>query len=272
MNELIVYLVSDSTGETVSCVATSALAHFKNLKTKKHARSFYDTKSKIDKLISEIEIQNKKLIVILYTIADQELLEYLEQKCKEKSILAIAAITKVIDDLTNHLHLEKDFQVGKQHELGEGYFKRVEAINFALIHDDGQALESIGKADIIILGISRTSKSPTSLYIAQKGIKVANIPFITKELFPVPSQNLKDKFVVALTIEPSVLGEIRAKRLLNYNIKDNTSYVDLDFIKSEAYEALKFYKQNKIHILDVTKRSVEETAALILQLYNKNKE
>lgn len=272
MDELIVYLVSDSTGETVSCVARSALSHFKNLKIIEHSVPFCDTKDKIDSIISAIELQKVKSTLIFYTIANQELLKYLEQKSNEKSILAIAPLAKVIDDLTNYLQLEKDFKVGKQHELGENYFKRVEAINFSLLHDDGQAIQSATKAEIIILGVSRTSKSPTSLYISQKGIKVANIPFVTKDLFPISSSKLANKFVVALTMDPNTLGEIRAKRFLNYNLTNNTPYTDLDAIKLESHEALKFYKQHNFHILDVTKRSVEETAALILQIYDKTKE
>lgn len=268
MKEIHIYLVSDSTGETVCSVSRSAMAHFQNVKVHEHLWSFVQTKGKLTKLESAL---NKNQGVVMYTIADKDVRKELKNICKNLGILCIPVLSRVINDLSSYLHMQTIDKIGKQHELNDEYFLRMEAVNFAITHDDGQLINDLEKADIILVGVSRTSKSPTSLYLAQKGLKTANIPYVSENVFPAEIHKLQKPLIVGLSIRSEILVEVRKKRILSYRANQDSSYVNLDEVENEIRQAKRFYQLNNWPIIDVSRRSVEETAALVLQLYEKDK-
>lgn len=260
-----VYLVSDSTGETVSNVARSALAHFEDLKIEEHLWTLVRTKGQIDKLISSLQ-KNKG--IVLFTIANIEMQEYLREACAKLQILAIPVLAELIDTLSSYLEIKAINQPGRQYTMNEEYFSRINAINFAISHDDGQANFDLKTADIVLVGPSRTSKSPTSMYLSYRGYKTANIPFVGGQKFP---EIIEGPFVVGLIINPERLIEIRKNRILNMKEINNSSYVDYDQVHQELMEAKKLYQQKNWPTIDVTRKSVEETSANIIKLYNEFK-
>jgi regulator of PEP synthase PpsR (kinase-PPPase family) len=259
------YLVSDSTGETVSGVARACLAHFEDLKAEEHLWSLVRTKGQIDKLSSALQ-KNKG--IVLFTIVNNELEEYLRETCAKLQILAIPVLSGVVATLSSYLGINTIKQPGRQHMMNEEYFTRINAINFALAHDDGQATFDVNEADIVLVGPSRTSKSPTSIYLAYRGYKTANVPFVIGQKLP----KIEDHpFVVGLTLNPERLIEIRKNRMLNLNEKIHNDYVDYVLVKEEVLEAKKIYRQHNWPIIDVTRKSVEETAANVIKLYEQKK-
>lgn len=261
-----VYLVSDSTGETVSGVSRSAFAHFENIRVEEHLWSLIRTKGQIDKLA--LKLQKDKGIV-LYTIANAELQEYLRETCAKLQVLSIPVLAEVVSALSSFLGIKTINQPGRQHMMNEEYFSRINAINFSLAHDDGLSNFDVNNADIILVGPSRTSKSPTSIYLAYRGYKTANIPFVIGQKLP---EIKKDSFVVGLLINSERLIEIRKNRISNLDNRENSSYIDYELVNQEIMEAKKLYQKNKWPIIDVTRKSVEETAATIIKLYEQKKE
>jgi regulator of PEP synthase PpsR (kinase-PPPase family) len=255
-----IYLVSDSTGETVSSVARSSIAHFDNLKIEEHLWSLVRTKGQIDKLADKLQ-KNKG--IVMFTIADIELQEYLRETCAKLQVLAVPVLSEVVATLSSYLGIKTINQPGRQHTMNEEYFTRINAINFALTHDDGQANFDVKNADIVLVGPSRTSKSPTSIYLAYRGYKTANIPFVFEQKLPEISEG---PFIVGLLINPERLIEIRKNRILDMDI-GNSNYIDYDQVQQEVLAAKKLYQQKNWPIIDVTRKSVEETAANIIKLY-----
>lgn len=260
-----VYLVSDSTGETVSGISRAAFAHFENIEVEEHLWSLVRTKGQIDKLA--LRLQKNKGIV-LYTLANNELQEYLREVCAKLQVLAIPVLAGVVSTLSSFLGIKAITQPGRQHLMNEEYFSRINAINFSLAHDDGLSNFDINDADIILIGPSRTSKSPTSIYLAYRGYKTANIPFVIGQKLP---DIRKDSFVVGLLINPDRLVEIRKNRILNLDNREDSSYIDYEIVAQEIKEAKKLYQKNQWPIIDVTRKSVEETAANIIKLYEHKK-
>jgi regulator of PEP synthase PpsR (kinase-PPPase family) len=265
MEVIHIYLVSDSTGETVSNVSRSAIAHFEDLKVEEHLWTLVRTKGQIDKLANSLQ-KNKG--IVMFTIANIELQEYLRETCAKLQTLAIPVLAEVVSTLSSYLGRKTINQPGRQHAMNEEYFSRINAINFTLAHDDGQANFDVNKADIILVGPSRTSKSPTCIYLAYRGYKAANIPFVEGQKFPEISDN---PFVVGLIINPERLIEIRKNRILNMNENTSSSYIDYEKVQQEIKEAKKLYQQNNWPIIDVTRKSVEETSANIIKLYQQRK-
>ena len=258
-----VYLVSDSTGETVLSVSRSALAHFEDLEVEEHLWTLVRSKAQIDKLV--VQLQKKKGIV-MFTIANMDLQDYLRDLCSKLQILAIPVLSEVVSTLSSYLGLKTLTQPGRQHKMNEEYFSRINAINFTLAHDDGLAGFDINQSDIILVGPSRTSKSPTSIYLAYRGYKTANIPFVVGQKFP----DLNKKFfIVGLIINLERLIDIRKNRMTNIKELGN-SYVDYENVQHEILEAKKLYQKNKWPIIDVTRKSVEEIAANVIKLYEQN--
>jgi [pyruvate, water dikinase]-phosphate phosphotransferase / [pyruvate, water dikinase] kinase len=259
------YLVSDSTGETVLSIARATLAHFEGLKAEEHLWSLIRTKGQIDKLSNKL--QQRKGIV-LYTLVNRELQDYLRETCAKLQILAIPVLEGVVTTLSAHLGIETASQPGRQHKMNEEYYTRINAINFALSHDDGQATFDVNDADIVLVGPSRTSKSPTSIYLAYRGYKTANVPFIVGQKLP----EISDRpLTIGLTLNPERLIEIRKNRMLNLKDSSNYDYIDYDQVQQEVREAKKIYQQNDWPIIDVTRKSVEETSANIIKLYEQRK-
>lgn len=269
MKNIRIYLVSDSTGETVSNVAKSAIANFPQVKFEEHIWSFVLTEGKIDKLR---EVILKDPGIVMFTMADKILHDKLIQMCSEIDVLCIPVLDSIISKLSSYLNIQSQGIAGKQHELNADYFARLEAVNFAITHDDGQSMNSIEQADIIVVGVSRTSKSPTCLYLAYKGIKTANVPYVKDCSYMDDLSKLKKPLIVGLTVNHEILHQIRKNRLINLkNMNLSNKYIDPGEIKEELDSMFRIFQKNNWPYIDVSRRSVEETAALILQLYEKHK-
>jgi len=264
MQNIVVHLISDSTGETLQLLSKAIFSQFDNLKVKEYIWSLTKTKTQLDRVIEKVKEKNG---VVLFTLAEKELKKHLEESCSKNNILCIEALKSITEQVASYLGVQPNPSIGKQHVIDEEYFKRIEAMNFTISHDDGQISEQIENAEIVLIGPSRTSKSPTSMYLAFRGFKTANIP-IVKEI-NVDENILKNKeiFFVGLTISPKRLVEIRRNRMLSLNETKDTYYTDFDHVKDEVAFAKKICLRNRIPIIDVTRRSVEETSAQIVQMY-----
>ncbi len=260
-----IYLVSDSTGETVLSIARSALAHFDGVVVEEHLWPLVRTKGQIDRLAKDLA---KEHGIVMFTMVNEEIKEYLSEVCAKLHVLAIPVLAEVVKSLSHYLEVKITNQPGRQHTMDEEYFKRMNAINFALTHDDGQAYFDLNSADIILVGPSRTSKSPTSIYLAYRGYKTANIPYVFGQKLPESLDKVESPLVVGLLINPERLVDIRKNRLVNLNEVTNYNYVDHDLVHQELAEAKKIYKQHNWPIIDVTRKSVEEVAANIISIYN----
>lgn len=260
-----IYLVSDSTGETVTSVARSSLAHFENIKFEEHLWTMVRTKGQLERLASALQKQKG---IVMFTIVNIELQKHLRDICSKLQLLAIPVLEDVVNSLSTYLGVKTINQPGRQHMMNEEYFSRMNAINFALAHDDGQANFDVKDADIILVGPSRTSKSPTSIYLAYRGFKTANIPFVLGQKFP---EIKEDVLVVGLLLNPERLVEIRKNRLLNVKEFRSSDYVEYEKVKEEIIEAKKLYQLRNWPMIDVTRKSVEETAANIIKLYQQRK-
>ncbi|MCE3231860.1 MAG: phosphotransferase [Rickettsiaceae bacterium] len=270
MNFFHLHLISDSTGETVSSVARAALAQYEGVEVEEHNWSLVRTRGQVDKVLENVR---KNGGFVMYTMADRNLRHHIKQSCNAMDIPCVSVLSKVITDLSSFLDKKTTaHQPGKQHELDEEYFSRVEAINFALAHDDGQSVWDLEEADVVLIGASRTSKSPTSMYLAYRGYRAANVPYVSGVPLPEIIETLKKPLIIGLTISPDVLVQIRKNRLLSINEEKTTDYVDIDKVKEELIEVRKIFTKNKWPVIDVTRRSVEETTATIIQYFQKKKE
>jgi len=263
------HLVSDSTGETVSSVARATLAQFEGIEVEEYTWPLVRTKGQIDKVIEGVR---KKPGFVIYTMSDKTLRRHLKDNCKKMNVPCISAISRVLKELSEFFHIKTSaHQPGRQHELDEEYFSRVEAINFALTHDDGQSVWDLEESDVVLIGASRTSKSPTSMYLAYRGFRAANVPFVSTVPLPDIVFHLKKPLIVGLTISPDVLVQIRKNRLLSINEDSNTDYTDIDQVKEELVKVRRIFTKYGWPVIDVTRRSVEETTANIIQIYQKRK-
>ncbi|MDA9654839.1 kinase/pyrophosphorylase [Pelagibacteraceae bacterium] len=257
-----IYLVSDSTGETVSIVARSVYARFQNIDFTESRWALIRTEKQIDNIVDTIK---KKPGLILYTMINIKLENYLQEKCNKINALAYPILDNTIKVIKESFKLKTgDDQVpGKQHGLTKDYFNRIEALQYAIANDDGQSFETY-KADIILFGVSRTSKTPTAIYLANKGIKVANIPFVLNQI-PNLSGIDKQTLVIGLFASPERLQQIRMSRLNALKEKQETEYIDIDLLKKEVTDAKHICLKNEWSTIDVTKKSIEEIAATALE-------
>ena len=263
------HLVSDSTAETVSSVARASIAQFDGVEVEEHTWPLVRTKAQVDKVLKGVR---EKRGFVMYTMADKHLRKHLKTNCEEMGVPCVSAIARMISSLSEFLDKKTTFhKPGRQHELDEDYFNRVEAINFALTHDDGQSVWDLEDADVVLIGASRTSKSPTSMYLAYRGFRAANVPYVSGVPLPDVVHKLKNPLVIGLTISPDVLVQIRKNRLLSINENKATDYTDIDKVKEELVEVRRIFTKNGWPVIDVTRRSVEETTANIIQMYEKRK-
>lgn len=266
MKECHLHLVSDSTGETVSSVARAAMVQFEEVQAQEHIWSLVRTKGQLQKVIASLDEYPG---AVMYTMVNKELRSQLRDACVERGLPCIPVIGPIIRELSIYLNKEAIERPGYQHELSEDYFKRVEAINYTLAHDDGQGHWELEGADIVLIGVSRTSKSPTCIYLANRGYKTANVPFVANVPLPEKLFKLKEMrippLIVGLSISLDRLLQIRKSRLLSLNEEQNTSYVDSEEVTKEINEARRVFNQQGWPVIDVTRRSVEETAAMIIQ-------
>ena len=262
-----VYLISDSTGETLDRIFLALQAQFSNFKYKSHQYAFTRTKNQIMKIL-EI-CKKKENSIILYTIVDTKLVKFLVEKSEKQNIPCYGVLGDLITRFSKLLHQEASHIPSGQHALDEDYYKRIEAIQFTMNHDDGKIINDIEKSDIILLGISRTSKTPTSIYLANRGYKTCNIPIIKINSIPVKlTKNSKTLCIIGLTAEPSRILDVRKNRLNFMNEKRTNSYTDIEKIKLELKLAKNIFKKYNWPIIDVTRKSVEETAASIIKIYD----
>ena len=261
-----IYLISDSTGETLDRIFTAIKAQFKNIKYKIHTYSFTRTVNQISKILSEAEKETN--VIILYSIVDSNLAKYLANNSSEKKIPCFGILGDLILSFSKLLNQKASHEPSGQYALNDEYYKRIEAIQFTMNHDDGNFAKEIKKSDIILLGVSRTSKTPTSIYLANKGFKTSNIPLINENSIPqILKENPKISCVVGLSAEPGRLVDIRKNRMNSLKETENKSYTDLNEIKKEVENAKNAFKKYKWPTIDVTRKSVEETAASIIKIY-----
>ncbi len=262
------HLLSDSTGETLEMVAKAALAQFDVGDVTRHLWPMVRSPQNLDRIITDIE-NNPGLV--LYTIVNNDTRKRLEELCASLNIPAIAILDKVADALEDLLGQEAKGRPGRQHRLDEEYFARVDAINYTFAHDDGASWEGWEQADIVLAGVSRTSKTPTSIYLANRGYKVANIPIVVESPPPKALFGLRRPLVVGLTTAPDRLIQVRRNRLLSLNQSPDTDYVDAERVANEVKFARRMFADNDWPVVDVTRRSIEETAAAVLNFHNERK-
>ena len=261
-----IYLISDSTGETLDRIFLSLKAQFANIEYKVNSYSFTRTENQISKIL-DIAIKEKNSI-ILYTIVDNNLAKFLANKCDEMKIPCFGVLGNLILNFSKLFNQKASHEPSGQHVLNEEYYNRIEAIQFTMNHDDGNLLNDISKSDIILLGVSRTSKTPTSIYLANKGFKTANIPLVNQSSIPEEIKANPQKFcVVGLTTEAERLVDIRKNRMNSLKETNNQDYTNLENIKKEVQEAKKLFQKYKWPTIDVTRKSVEETAASVIKIH-----
>jgi len=265
-----IYLISDSTGETIDRIFLALKAQFLNFKYNDHQFSFTRTENQILKILELAKKQKEP--IILYTIVDENIAKYLEDNAKKLNIPCFGVLGDLILNFSKLLKQKASHIPSGQHTLEEHY-KRIEAIQFTMNHDDGNMTEELEKSDIILLGVSRTSKTPTSIYLANRGFKTSNIPLINENSIPnFLKENPKAKCVVGLTAEPERLIDVRKNRMTALKEEHSTDYTNIEKIELEIKKAKEAYKKYQWPVIDVTRKSVEETAASIIKIYEiKNK-
>jgi len=263
------HLISDSTGETLSSVARAVLSQFEMVESNDFIWPLIRTKAQLDKVLEAIAL---KPGIVLYTVINDQLIEELRKACFKLQLPCISVLSHIIAEFSSYLRLNINNMVGRQHLLDNEYFSRVDAISYTITHDDGQSHWDLYEADVVIIGVSRTSKSPTSVYLSCRGYKVANIPFVSIETIPPVIYELKKPLIVGLVINPEKLIQIRQSRLASIGQHDmTTKYIDIEAIKEEVAESRKLFAKLNCPVIDVTKRSVEETSAKIIQLIQEMK-
>ena len=266
-----IYLISDSTGETLDRIFIAIKAQFKNINYKIHTYSFTRTENQIFKILSEAEKVTNS--IILYSIVDSNLAKYLGNISGEKKIPCFGVLGDLILSFSKLLNQKASHLQSGQYALNDESSKRIEAIHFTMNHDDGNLVKEIKKSDIILLGVSRTSKTPTAIYLANKGFKTSNIPLINENSIPkILKDNPKLVCVVGLSTEPERLVDLRKNRMNSLKETENKSYTDIDKIQKEVDEAKNTFKKFMWPTIDVTRKSVEETAASVIKIYEIFKE
>ena len=267
INTYDIYLISDSTGETLERIFLAIKAQFKNFNYKTHYYSFTRTENQISKILETSE--KKSNSIVLYTIVDNKLARHLSDECSIKNIPCFGILGDLIISFSKLLDQKALNVPSRQHIMDDEYYKKIEAIQFTMNHDDGNSVADIEKSDIILLGVSRTSKTPTSIYLANKGMKISNIPLINENSVPdVLKKNPKKKCVVGLTAEPNRLVDLRKNRMQSIRDNESTEYTNLDIVQKEMEDARKLFQKYKWPSIDVTRKSVEETAASVLKIHD----
>ncbi len=267
-----IYLISDSTGETIDRIFVALKSQFPDFKYNINNFSFTRTQNQIKEIIKNTK--NSKNVIILYTLVEDKLSEFLLKEAKKKGIPCFGVLGDLISNFSTLLKQESLNIPSRQHKLNDEYYDRVEAIQFTIRHDDGNETDDIEDSDIIILGVSRTSKTPTSIYLANRGYKTSNIPLVNEKSIPEKVKKNKNKIcIVGLTTDPERLIDLRKNRMRSIKEKENTNYTNLKAISDEVKQAKNTFKKFNWPVIDVTRKSVEETAAAIIKIHeimNKN--
>jgi len=265
-----VYLISDSTGETLDRIFMALKAQFSNFNYELNQFSFTRTENQISTILKDAKYKDSP--IILYTVVNSKLAKFLSEEANKKQIPCFGVLGDLILNFSKILNQKATHQPSAQHVLDEDYYKRIEAIQFTMNHDDGNNTENILESDIILIGVSRTSKTPTSIYLANKGLKTSNIPLVND--MSIPKEVIKSSTIciIGLTTEAERLYDIRRNRLNSLKENEASDYTSLEKIRDEIDQSRKIFKQNKWPIIDVTRKSVEETAASIIKIFEiKNK-
>jgi regulator of PEP synthase PpsR (kinase-PPPase family) len=258
------HLVSDATGETLITVARAAAAQYATVSPIEHIYPLVRSEKQLDRVLAEIEASPG---IVLYTLLDPDLTEGLEDKCRELGLPVMSILGPVLSLFQSYLGAETTHRVGAQHTLNAEYFKRIDALNYTMLHDDGQHVDDLEHADVVLIGISRTSKTPTSIYLANRGVKTANVPLVPGTPIPPQLEQLNQPLVVGLLASPERIVQIRQNRLLGLKAqRDDDLYVDRDAVTEEIAFSRRLCAKHNWPLIDVTRRSIEETAAAVLRL------
>jgi len=264
------HMISDSTGETLIMVARAVAAQYSNVTPVEHVYPLVRSQKQLDRVLAEIE---EAPGIVLFTLLEKDLVERLEAKCKEVNIPSLSIIGPVMELFRAYLGRETSKRVGAQHTLNADYFKRIDALNYTMMHDDGQHVEGLEEADVVLVGVSRTSKTPTSIYLANRGIRTANVPLVPGIPIPPQLETLTKPLVVSLHASPERLVQVRQNRLLGMRARGGLgargedAYVDRQSVAEEVALARKLSAKYDWPLLDVTRRSIEETAAAVMKLH-----
>jgi regulator of PEP synthase PpsR (kinase-PPPase family) len=262
------HLVSDSTGETLLTAGRAAVARYESIAPIEHVYPLVRSTRHLERVIGDIEAAPG---IVLYTLVERDIADRLEAACKEAGLPCVNVLDPIVDVLRSYLNLQATGKAGAQHALDADYFRRIDALNFTMMHDDGQLPENIEDAEIVIVGISRTSKTPTSIYLANRGIRTTNLPLVPG--IPVPAQVVEARkpLVVGLIASPERIMHIRQNRLAALNADPDSAYVDRTTIAQEVAYSRRLCTENGWPVIDVTRRSIEETAAAILALLDQHR-
>ncbi len=258
-----VHLVSDSTGETLNAMARAVCARFDNVLPIEHIYALVRSQRQLDRALGDIE---EAPGVVIHTIVDPNLRSALEEGCRRLDMPCIAALDPLVSAMSRYLGASTTSKIGAHLRLDNDYFNRMDALNYAIGHDDGQGGQDLDQADVVLVGVSRTSKTPTCIYLAHRGVRAANVPLVPGRPLPERLFQLKSALVVGLTIAPDRLIQIRRNRLLSLKENRESSYIDTDTVRDEIVQARRLYERQGWPVIDVTRRSVEETAAAVLNL------
>jgi regulator of PEP synthase PpsR (kinase-PPPase family) len=258
-----IHLVSDSTGETLNALARAVCARFDNVLPIEHIYALVRSKRQLDRALGDIE---EAPGIVIHTIVDGQLRAALEDGCRKLDMPCIPALDPLVGAMSRYLGASTTSRVGAHLRLDNDYFNRMDALNYAIGHDDGQGGQDLDQADVVLVGVSRTSKTPTCIYLAHRGVRAANVPLVPGR--PIPEQlfNLRNALIVGLTISPDRLIQIRRNRLLSLKENRESTYIDVDAVRDEIVQARRLYERHGWQTIDVTRRSVEETAAAVLNL------
>ena len=258
-----VHLVSDSTGETLNAMARAVCARFENVLPIEHIYALVRSPRQLERALTDIE---EAPGVVIHTIVDDQLRTALEEGVRRLDMPCIAALDPLVSSLQRYLGASISRRVGVQHALDNDYFNRMDALNYAIGHDDGQGGQDLEQADVVLVGVSRTSKTPTCIYLAHRGVRAANVPLVPTRPPPEKLFELKNTLVVGLTISPDRLIQIRRNRLLSLKEDRESTYIDIEAVREETVKARRLYERQGWPVIDVTRRSIEETAAAIIRL------
>ncbi|MGZ9105794.1 MAG: pyruvate, water dikinase regulatory protein [Rhodoplanes sp.] len=258
------HLISDSTGETLVTVARAARAQYTNVSAVEHVYPAVRSNKQLDQVLAGIEEEPG---VVLYTLLDEALIGRLEDKCQDLGLPCLSILGPVLQLFQSHLATESTQRIGAQHVLDSEYFRRMDALNYTMMHDDGQLTDDLERADVVLVGVSRTSKTPTSIYLANRGVKTANVPLVPGVPIPAQLEGLERPLVVGLYASPERIVQIRQNRLLGLNVgQEDGQYVNRDAVAEEVIFSRRLCAKHNWPIIDVTRRSIEETAAAVIAL------
>jgi regulator of PEP synthase PpsR (kinase-PPPase family) len=258
------HLVSDATGETLATVARAATAQYTKMSPVEHVYPLVRTQKQLDRALIEIE---EAPGIVLYTLLEEDLVKRLEDHCRELSLPCLSILGPVLQLMRSYLGPETSHRAGAQHTLNAEYFKRIDALNYTMLHDDGQHIEELEQADVVLVGVSRTSKTPTSIYLANRGVKTGNVPLVPGITVAPQVEKLAHPLVVGLYASPERIVQIRQNRLLGLKShQDDDQYIDRKAVAEEIMLSRRLCAKHNWPIIDVTRRSIEETAAAVLKL------